>query len=202
MEELTSQQAAGPLRVAAMAEGVLAVRLSMTGYARFNDQGYYALKAVSVQRVRADPEYLDVKEVIDQLLAWLTNVSEVPDLYPTALTAIERVACASGLLSCVLRFVFCLLKPLPAPAEAAPLEPALLDATKHALRCIEDEDTAARGKLAQAVSSPMAPVINAAFDPYEMSSSGLTLTDDNTHVRCHTASHSHVYLNCGFKEGR
>jgi hypothetical protein len=54
----------------------------------------------------------------------------------------------------------------------------------------------------QAVASPLAPVLSAAFDPYEMSASGLVLSEDGAHVRCHTASHSHAYLNVGFKEGR
>lgn len=231
MENLTSAQAAAPLRVSAAAEGVRFVRLQMTGYARYNDQGYYGLKSVVVHKVKPDPEYLDVREVLQQLQEWLITVSkEVPDLSSTALSAMERVASSSGLLSCVLHFVFSLLRPplllqqeeeedgtsldgaplpplpppppLVAPPPLPPTDSMLVEATKHLLKCITDEDRSARGKLAQAVSSPMTPVMNACFDAYEMSSSGLSLSDDNMHVRCHTASHSHVYVNCGFREGK
>jgi hypothetical protein len=199
MEELTSMQAAAPLRMPAVAEGVRYVRIQMNGYARYNDQGYFGLKSVVVHKVKPDPEYLDVRQVVDQLQSWLVTVSEVPELNSMALTAMERVACSSGLLSCLLRFVFSLLE---VPRGEAALPDCLVEATKHVLVCLHEEDENARGKLAQAVSSPMAPVINAAFDPYEMSSSGLSLSDDNIYVRCHTASHSHVYINCGFKEGK
>lgn len=54
----------------------------------------------------------------------------------------------------------------------------------------------------QAIASPLAPVLAAAFDPYEMSAAGLTLSEDGAYVRCQTASHSHAYANVGFKEGR
>lgn len=80
----------------------------------------------------------------------------------------ERVACASGLLSAVLRFAFALLDedqdessgqpsqgsgPLLLPpsegeTEAA-VDPALVAATEHLLECVEEEARVAKGKLAQ-----------------------------------------------------
>jgi len=40
MEDLTSLQAAAPIRVAAQGEMISYVRIQMMGYARYNDQAY------------------------------------------------------------------------------------------------------------------------------------------------------------------
>ena len=110
MEALATTQACVPLRLACIAERVTHLRIHMLGYARYNDQGYYGLKSVIIHRVKADPEYLDVREVLNQLQDWLVTVSDVTGLNATALTAMERVSCSSGLLSSVLGFLFCLLQ--------------------------------------------------------------------------------------------
>ena len=223
-----------------------------------------------IHQPRPDPSFLDVLEVLSSLQAWLATVSRrqlaelaaapgssssSKELHCLALSAMERVACASGLLSAVLRFAFAMLEeaapPLPAPEkegeeeEEEGVDPVLVAATQHLLECVEEEERNAKGKLAQvrfscvcvrasawvrgvsragrllahfthlhtaqpinqfptpqAVASPLAPVLSAAFDPYEMSASGIVISEDGAHVRCHTASHSHAYLNVGFKEGR
>lgn len=110
MEELTTTQACTPLRLACIVENVTHFRIQMMGYARYNDQGYFGLKSVVIHRVKTDPEYLDVREVLNQLQDWLVTVSDVTELNAIALTAMERVCCSSGLLSSVLNFLFCLLQ--------------------------------------------------------------------------------------------
>ena len=174
---------------------------------------------------QADPRYVDVRAVLESLGGWLVSVSEEEEeeVQALALGAMERVACASGLLSSTLRFVGCLLEGGKKAEEeeeedgglfgkkkekgaltpsSSTLAPALLSATTHLLQCIDKEDEHARGKLSHPPTHPLQPILQAAFDPYELSSSGMTLSEDNTHVRCHTASHSHAYCSVGFKEGK
>ena len=84
------------------------------------------------------------------------------ELRRLALCAMERVACASGLLSSVLRFAFAVLEEgeegmgmmIPTSEgeemdEEEEVDPALAEACRHLLECVEEEERAAKGKMAQ-----------------------------------------------------
>jgi len=105
------------------------------------------------------------------------------------------------------------------PLLSPSLPPPLLHATTHLLSCLQDQHLSIQQTLSTlslpsslpsslSSSSPtsfpslLSALRSAAFDPDEMSPSGLSLSQpDHLLVRCSTAAHSHALLSLGFSSG-
>jgi hypothetical protein len=206
-----SDKSSCTVSIAVPSTSLRGIKLAFQGTATGNSNNCVGIHKVQVLCTRPKETYLSSVEALHLLQDWLSSFAACQvDIADGALAALCDLATASGSLHSLLLVVYAFLSQ-PEKALSEPVQVA----AQRLVKAITDRGDAERAAQteaeyvileaengAQSTGPAFGEVEGAAFDPSE-TSSGLTLSENNTRVYSSTGSNTHSLLNIGpFTEGK